>query len=838
MKSKHIIARCIVILFIHFSRMLHAQNCGVQAIGISTNPEAPVNPECNGQFINVPSAVANKYLDWRSQGFANAFTNNPPLMPSPFFETNNGMLTYLWDDLGYPDAPDFNPADGWELIDHHISSTEQNLIYFILYNKYTSTLRVLAAAGQQIHDYVYVNVILEFANGTHNKSALLSGNDAKAQALDQETSITKTLSLSIYPNNNDMWFHADFPMAYDICTCQFASNLQVKFQFVTESMIALSGRGLASPQILYTAPYSSGSSWDYNFLSTFAANELGSTTWEPQKGVFIYKGFNGLVENYRQQSRFENRFRKPYMAYKAIKDVIETPDNLPLNDPTKYLALIKGLKMGYTGVGQPAAAFVDKLSVSVKAQLDNINTRYTYLGMTTVVRPETNITGLIASNVPIGVSASILNPGSKDLSSPTRNCDIATYPMYNEVLGRFALLETPKVIIENQNFKSSNSPNQCYQNPATVSGLASSRRYGFKIGEDLKYKFNPAANVNLAKTTIDAAIVLKVKSNDNAVGTISMLTESSCLRRNFTLVDYDTLNKQGTFITPFVPVSCLSQLAAIWGAAFDGSSSSTYPNIAIQEVDLRLIIGYEFNDPNVPRAVEVLTYPTSFSFPGFQITGADPGVYNVNSNTYQVQPLQLGNQDIPYRKSISATHYTQSQTIFAWAGIDITGNITCAPGVTVEIVAPEINLNGTVGDGITLRIGNFPYQCAPLPEWNGDITNYCNGIYKANKASKLGLITEPHNSGIASNSDIPFVASPNPFSDDIAFSYTLAEGDDITLSIYNALGEEISRLLDSENIAAGTNATHTWNASNLPAGLYFVTLQGKDFRKTIKVIKQ
>lgn len=65
--------------------------------------------------------------------------------------------------------------------------------------------------------------------------------------------------------------------------------------------------------------------------------------------------------------------------------------------------------------------------------------------------------------------------------------------------------------------------------------------------------------------------------------------------------------------------------------------------------------------------------------------------------------------------------------------------------------------------------------------------------------------------------------APNPFNPTIVISFKLPEANFVTLKVYNLIGQEVSTLLNGYE-AAGLKSV-TFNAGNLPCGLYFYRLQ-------------
>lgn len=97
-----------------------------------------------------------------------------------------------------------------------------------------------------------------------------------------------------------------------------------------------------------------------------------------------------------------------------------------------------------------------------------------------------------------------------------------------------------------------------------------------------------------------------------------------------------------------------------------------------------------------------------------------------------------------------------------------------------------------------------------------------SGVYQADQISVAAKVRT-----IAIKSDIDQLGQnqPNPFVKDTRIPFTLARSGKVKLSVYNALGEEISVLIHSE-LSAG-NHEFEWN-SNLPAGNYYYQLITQD----------
>jgi hypothetical protein len=75
---------------------------------------------------------------------------------------------------------------------------------------------------------------------------------------------------------------------------------------------------------------------------------------------------------------------------------------------------------------------------------------------------------------------------------------------------------------------------------------------------------------------------------------------------------------------------------------------------------------------------------------------------------------------------------------------------------------------------------------------------------------------------------------PNPFNPSTTIDYELPKSSFVTISVYNILGKEIATLVEGEKSAGYYQVT--WNAENLPSGIYFYTFKAGNKIATKKMI--
>lgn len=75
---------------------------------------------------------------------------------------------------------------------------------------------------------------------------------------------------------------------------------------------------------------------------------------------------------------------------------------------------------------------------------------------------------------------------------------------------------------------------------------------------------------------------------------------------------------------------------------------------------------------------------------------------------------------------------------------------------------------------------------------------------------------------------------PNPFNPNTLIKYSIPKSSQVSLKIFNTLGQEMETLVNEEK-QVGTYEVN-WNASNLQSGVYFYRLQAGSFIETKKMI--
>ena len=155
-----------------------------------------------------------------------------------------------------------------------------------------------------------------------------------------------------------------------------------------------------------------------------------------------------------------------------------------------------------------------------------------------------------------------------------------------------------------------------------------------------------------------------------------------------------------------------------------------------------------------------------------------------------------------------------------------TGPFTMAPGDTQELVGGIIIAQGTsaLNSMTKLKAADKSAQIA----YDSDFKTF-------------EIVAVDHD-----ESNLPFGWSlqenyPNPFNPSTTIEYSLHQPGDVSLIVYNLLGEEVARLVNEAHQAG--NYKISWDASNISSGIYFYRLQvrqtggrASDFIETKKML--
>jgi len=109
-----------------------------------------------------------------------------------------------------------------------------------------------------------------------------------------------------------------------------------------------------------------------------------------------------------------------------------------------------------------------------------------------------------------------------------------------------------------------------------------------------------------------------------------------------------------------------------------------------------------------------------------------------------------------------------------------------------------------------------------------------DGFFYVAQDSFKGIITS--GVGVADAAPAAFEVaqnSPNPFNPTTTISFTLANAGTVSVDVYNVAGQNVDTIVN-EFLDSGSHSV-VWDASDFSAGVYFYTVKGGDFSKTMKM---
>lgn len=802
--------KTIILSFLTLS--LFAQNDCIN--NISTNPSAPQNDALPITILSNPNSDL-RYLnsfDWTT--INNIQLQNMQINQSMLYLHNASAPYYNY----IYEGEEMTISNGWELMllntgfypnqTNNVNGQNPDIPYIVLYNKFTGVLRVFAVYGDGYLpngiSFDGVRVSVEFDNVLGNVNGNLRLFESKDKALDKETSSLQTQALAFHPNSPSKWFSVDFQLAYDPCICYKPSNLRLRFDFLTSFSLSLYGRSIS-----VTDNIANGSNLlTNNFLTNFNFN--GTITNDQ---IVMYKVMSTFVDDYI--SKLE-KYKQDLSDVNEINAEIE-----------RKLAIIKMFKSiiveggSYTlgaMVGLPwfpkavqyASELIPTLNSDEKAlkkyreKLESESKKIISAGVDLYIQKnlqkkplpnkpnapvasftEMNMQGTIGQATPI-FGSKFFTPGSYGTIGTGSPVIINSleYPIYNNPVGTFALLNSPKVNI----FKKSeikNNYNYLDLDQYFYADYTSwDRQYQFQLDEPLKYTFNPSADIK--SYTLSVAFELEGDINGYYNGhPISLYIDPNlttnmnslagdankysplkvfdgkgfnngsnyCTEPSSGQCDYISNNVGAAtinidkiiFNSEYFPVDAVK--SSVFGAGIINQCFQ-YDDGVFQITPIGLTNGYDLVNLKIRMKILIDVTHNSLNDDGTNVKSNFSLTYDVDNLDWQTQPIAINLEN----SNLNITQFKENldfkTTIFngssiegcilngttytcqAWNDITINGNLSTSNGYSVNLIAGnqiETFPETVISPEISLSIVPVLDYSQPMPEATPNyVASFCS----------------------------------------------------------------------------------------------------------------
>lgn len=763
------------------------------------------------------------FFNWQ----ANAYDINNPQYQwndaiSPYYNTNNPVQSIV----EIANAKDMKPEDGWELIHENTGfqwdengnrTTRSNADVdghpsFVMYNKYSSVLRVFVLTPSQFGTLVpYARFNLTITDGLRGNVIYESTKDSPIISLDNIQNGTDVSSVTEFPNDARQWYYADFHVHYDPCQCLHKSQISISVKLIQRADVTLSGKITGT---LVSLENNSGS---INPLSSsFSFSTLAQTIGKVGMiGYKTYKDANS-ASNFEigHAQSLENAGVMTSQQTQSFEDSwLGTSSGSGQSQTMGMRNIMKSAFFLKNGIAKGFPYLATAMSLTDYFLLGG---KKAQSGTNPVFLSPTSLNAEVFLNGAIEISANRARvtfgmPGGTNNEEYERK----DQPNYNNPLGVFALLNAPKVkgLMQYQPLQEQDAPYRYFW------GI----KVRAKLSEDIKYVVNPAAGLyyeNQGDVEILGALVFEFQDNQQ-------LQEYNDYNANLnTTFIVDETKRQ--YRTQYLPIACLKDLD-IGFSVVDHLDNG----IDIPKVFLKLMVNLKRKDANATtqNVLYVGKYPISGQ------TFDD--INNFNNAFWQ----------LPNEVVLNSSNINSDQV--AWKKITIQQGTTFGSNPIVIRAGEDIIVesNVTLPSNVRLEIGN-PTACSSYPPLvtPSEISSFCGnnapGGYRPEMRN--AKLVEEYDNLKSGNSEIPnqihgsipdllFDAYPNPFGTQTTLRYSIGQAGKVELYVTDALGQRIATLVDTQQQGRGVYDVSFGN-NDLPAGVYYYTLRTDTFTQTKKVV--
>jgi hypothetical protein len=813
----------------------------------------------------------------------------------------------------------------------------QAIPYIVIYNRYSGVVRVFANFGLDNVPPIgadAVEIILAFKNPqTPNVNGLARLYQGQDQALNDSTKIKTMKAIAKATNSARQWFSADFQVAYDPCTCYNPSQLQLSFNQIKSESIELHGRSLSVDDDIINNSLQVNT---FNFFSSF--DYQGNDT--EKGGILIYKGLQNLVDDYitryndylidSANVQFHNEIVENNLgALKMLKYMLtavltfganpsaidigpaQLTDWYPkmneiygdfIKKADSTFDIDKILEIGKKVLGSNAKTFIEQ-------DFEKLPTPSAPTPTPSITFSEMHFKGQILDQSPKG-GPTFYTPGTygtkatkiiveNDTIDPIIS-SMYSYPVYNDVLGTFALLNTPKLILSERPVPGTSttlSKTITLSNGVTtpITYKSWTREFQFKLSEDIKYALNTVLDIE--KHNVKAQLRFKSKNKyiftngqefntfidpnytTNVVSTNQNVNAFDPLRSySGTPFTNNVYNGWGPFLpsgsstypddtaifeTPFIPLNSFYNFIPSVGLkqeffSLTGDYISELNGVTLDffDVELVLMIDIQYQTINTSNNKNTTVQILSFKIPSSNIskisTSLAPNLFQQLDMTPYNENLEFGttlfNGSQVRGCKLSGSLYTCQ----AWNDITISGNLSTSNGYSVNIKAGNSITTideGSISPEIILSIipvldyshpmyqSNSTYVDSFCRNKNPQGQNYMGNLVNINKTVQDS--TNVSQNGTSSQNEQDSILAKSDFD----FQLYPNPSSQLTRVVVEGNESGLATLSvfdvmgkEQNLIIQGQNGQFNFDVSPLAKGMYFVRLNTIGASKTKQLI--
>lgn len=919
----------LIIVAIIFSKIIVAQ-CDNN---VSTNPSAPINNALPDVQPTIPGTVPyqldTRYLngfDWVN-GNASLPNQEYSLLnmwynpTQPYTTMSNIQNVNLTGYYGYLNKILGNDLmrieNGWELMlinlgrypnnTPHFSTDLNSIPYLVFYNKFTGILRVFVQFGYNETPQNSINGIridLQYFtdNSPSNVSGILRLTGGKDKPLNLPSTSKMITAVAPKEGQANFWMSGDFQLTFDPCVCVHITQLSLTFNFFSETDFKLHGRGIEVEESLIN---------NTNIIDKGYLSNVDVNLTDKKGGLLIYNDINKLIDDYIYKmeaydqkleavQQHNKKVKENLLIARAVKKIVtvgisaavgSTPilnlqnnlSNLFFDDTTKKSKdKVKKIFDKFSGlVGTQIDTYVSKNFVLQNAPQKPIAPTANFSEMyfsgtltnTSIARGPTFTTpGSFKNNVSIDPITN--QPINDILDLPYQ--DVYGYPVFNQPVGVFALLEEP--LFEKSEFSKIELPNSNF--------IKTTNKIQYKLKSPLKYTFNSALNIQ--NKSIEAMLVIKTTNNANFLPSFSFeiidrsvnlfSSEINTYQNDTLFIFNQPLFQTGSFTkkidtvtynSGFIPLNAFNKFVFELGTLENTASNELINNLLTPiianslsrsvwntiSLELKLKVDVQFAGTNTYGNPNNFTYIFTYEIGENNIilknTEIYPSLANSVADFYQYEEdLVIGNKVFNGAQIEGCKLNGTSYTCKVWNDITINGDLSTVNGYTVNLIAGnqiETFPETVISPEITLSIIPVLDYSQPMPEatptyvasfcskQNPAGQNYQADIYNKTALDSLvenqnGVNNQTDLAIIKTENELDFQLFPNPSSQ---LTTVIVEGDEssvTSINILDVMGKEQNLLIE------GQNSQFNFDVSSLAKGMYFVKVNTMGASKTKQLI--